>query len=410
MIGSNLTESSPFLLLFLLGYCLAVTEGELRCYCNGSGCVSTSYMCKSTIGQCYTAVEVRGETTHQTHGCLDSLPEEYYASCRLSLDVISATSSGKGLVAPPLLLCCSEEMCNYIRDDYGISIILTPKYNGTLSRGNAPSNEENAVYSKNHHDDPDLWFKAAVIAVPIAGGFILVLLVLLAVHLLRTDSRHHRRLLQVRRDRSLTKAHMCITEYFEGKNSKQRCSLFNEKPAKLWPQLYSDAPGPIIDSSSTMYSPFNEVSGKQFSHPFQGDAFDPPPTNLPVARGSGYHHSGSGGNCHHSNTSLPCSSATCRSDATGYSRSTVGDACIKIHAPGSIGGTTKPCSFHAAPDSRPVSKGPCLGRDVTVKIDRSGHVHPSVMVSSSGQCHQGHPYTAVTVWDKAYAKGIPALV
>ena len=38
----------------------------------------------------------------------------------------------------------------------------------------------------------ELWFKAAVIAVPIAGGFILVLLVLMAVRLLRNDSQRIR--------------------------------------------------------------------------------------------------------------------------------------------------------------------------------------------------------------------------
>ena len=67
----------------------------------------------------------------------------------------------------------------------------------------------------------DLWFKAAVIAVPIAGGFILVLLVLLAVRMLRSDSRHHRRLIQIRRERSLTKAQLYVTDHFIDKDKKQ---------------------------------------------------------------------------------------------------------------------------------------------------------------------------------------------
>ena len=65
-----------------------------------------------------------------------------------------------------------------------------------------------------------MWFKAAVIAVPIAGGFILVLLVLLAVRMLRTDSRRHRRLIQIRRERSLTKAQLYVTDHFSGKSEK----------------------------------------------------------------------------------------------------------------------------------------------------------------------------------------------
>ena len=66
--------------------------------------------------------------------------------------------------------------------------------------------------------DKDLWFKAAVIAVPIAGGFILVLLVLLAVRMLRADTRRHRQFIEFRRERtSLTKAHLYVTDHFSEK-------------------------------------------------------------------------------------------------------------------------------------------------------------------------------------------------
>ena len=98
--------------------------------------------------------------------------------------------------------------------------------------------ERGVIYSRNgerEDDDRDLWFKAAVIAVPIAGGFILVLLVLLAVRMLRTDSQRHRRLIQVRRERSLTKAQLYVTDHFSdvgaGKTDAGKgCSLFS--PAK----------------------------------------------------------------------------------------------------------------------------------------------------------------------------------
>ena len=81
------------------------------------------------------------------------------------------------------------------------------------------------VYSRNggertSEEERDLWFKAAVIAVPIAGGFILVLLVLLAVRMLRTDSQQHRRLIQVRRERSLTKAQLYVTDHFSADVSR----------------------------------------------------------------------------------------------------------------------------------------------------------------------------------------------
>ena len=60
----------------------------------------------------------------------------------------------------------------------------------------------------------ELWFKAAVIAVPIAGGFILVLLVLLAIRVLRNDNRRHRQLIQMRHHRSLTKAQLYVADHF----------------------------------------------------------------------------------------------------------------------------------------------------------------------------------------------------
>ena len=66
-----------------------------------------------------------------------------------------------------------------------------------------------------------------MIAVPIAGGFILVLLVLLAVRMLRTDSRYHRRLIQIRRERSLTKAQLYVTDHFVDK-SDQPNKLYSE--------------------------------------------------------------------------------------------------------------------------------------------------------------------------------------
>lgn len=76
-----------------------------------------------------------------------------------------------------------------------------------------------------------MWFKAAVIAVPIAGGFILILLVLLAVRMLRSDSRRHRQLIQIRRERtSLTKAQLYVTDHFCDKPcNKKSPLLYDEK-------------------------------------------------------------------------------------------------------------------------------------------------------------------------------------
>ena len=64
-------------------------------------------------------------------------------------------------------------------------------------------------------EDEDVIFRAAVIAVPIAGGLILVILILMAVRMLREDSRRsdsqHR----------LFKAHSFIEQHFVRKDIKK---------------------------------------------------------------------------------------------------------------------------------------------------------------------------------------------
>ncbi|GFR79405.1 BMP and activin membrane-bound inhibitor [Elysia marginata] len=166
---------------------------ELRCHCNESGCVATGYMCKSRAGQCFTALEVRGEVTHLTHGCLDSVPEQRRALCQKLVDSTSSSAAQPGGSAAnvahekassnlekspssetdvksssdgsssshslsagvhhhqphlqqqqqlqhvqnpsaPMLLCCTEHMCNY-REDADITVNLMPMLNSTNQRG-----------------------------------------------------------------------------------------------------------------------------------------------------------------------------------------------------------------------------------------------------------------------------------
>lgn len=122
-----------------------------------------------------------------------------------------------------VLTCCTLDMCNY-RDSYELSIIIDTNSNGLSGKGLA--GDVDGVSSKKTHGElkpqKDLWFKAAVIAVPIAGGFILILLVLLAVRMLRTDSRQHKRIIQIRRERSLTKAKLYVADHFI---DKEKCSV-----------------------------------------------------------------------------------------------------------------------------------------------------------------------------------------
>ncbi|XP_050419107.1 BMP and activin membrane-bound inhibitor homolog [Patella vulgata] len=245
--------SSPWFIL-LLGTCLAVTEGEIRCYCNESGCISTGYMCKSSIGQCYTAVRVEGETTRATHGC--SLPS-HLELCSQGQQLVKSTDTKTQV---PFIMCCQEDMCNYI-ENIDINIILSTKSNGSAQKGhtqNDGSGENHVVYSRNSDDkepERDLWFKAAVIAVPIAGGFILVLLVLLAVRMLRTDSRRHSRLIQIRQDRSLKKAQLYVTDHFSDKSGKN-CSLFADRHKQVTK----------TDSQGRIYRPINDTKKQLTPH------------------------------------------------------------------------------------------------------------------------------------------------
>lgn len=48
-----------------------------------------------------------------------------------------------------------------------------------------------------------VWFKAAVIAVPIAGGFILIMLIVMAARMLKADHKRHREWKEIRRNRTL---------------------------------------------------------------------------------------------------------------------------------------------------------------------------------------------------------------
>lgn len=231
----------------LLLYVVYLAEGEIRCYCNESGCVTTGYMCKSQLGMCYSHIKYKDPNdpsqTTIVSGCADNLQEEpairtcavNHLESNMAEDIQTNSSDSNDveiketiIVEPanadghknnnvdstePELICCTLDMCNY-RDSVELSIIIdqAPDRKGITD----------GISSKRTHESPkpqkDLWFKAAVIAVPIAGGFILILLVLLAVRMLRTDSRQHKRLIQIRRERSLTKAQLYVTDHFVDKD------------------------------------------------------------------------------------------------------------------------------------------------------------------------------------------------
>lgn len=212
-------------LIFLLVYCLHLTEGEIRCYCNEARCVRTGYMCKSTLNACYSILTYDDGKPKTTQGCIESLEPSKRVVCKSEKP--EQYTSKLPTQEQSLLICCHNDMCNY--NEKTISIIVKEKSNGSTQNGNENLLEDVPSFHKDPKDssvDKDLWFKAAVIAVPIAGGFILILLVLLAVRMLRTDSRRHRQLIQIRRERtSLTKAQLYVTDHFCDKPCNKKAPL-----------------------------------------------------------------------------------------------------------------------------------------------------------------------------------------
>lgn len=236
MAGRPRGPLGRILTLVLLG--ISCVYGEIRCYCNEGKCVTSSYMCKSQLGMCFTHTKVKDGVKSIVSGCADSLQEEprmrtcvgsgiveaagnetqgddggpeielHDADKVERQDAVSGDTDAQSDAPEVGLTCCTLDMCNY-RDSNEITITIGSNPND--KGGGSVSSRRTETGSKT---PKDLWFKAAVIAVPIAGGFILILLVLLAVRMLRTDSRQHKRLIQIRRERSLNKAQLYVADHF----------------------------------------------------------------------------------------------------------------------------------------------------------------------------------------------------
>lgn len=218
-----LTLTGP-LLLFLIW--ISYTKGEIRCYCNAPSCVQTGYMCKSQEGRCYSLLTYEGDSANSAHGCVDLLQMQDRDLCSGRGDIIKARN---GQEEWPILMCCQDDMCNYMDNVDSVDMeIKAENRTQKVIQEDAESkvhfiNHDAPIHHEEYSSEKELWFKAAVIAVPIAGGFILILLVLLAVRMLRQDSKRHHRLMQMRTHRSLTKAQLYVTDHFY-LDKNEKCS------------------------------------------------------------------------------------------------------------------------------------------------------------------------------------------
>ncbi|KFQ78463.1 BMP and activin membrane-bound inhibitor, partial [Phaethon lepturus] len=181
--------------------------GEIRCYCDAAHCVATGYMCKSELSACFSRL-LDPQNTHSplTHGCLDSIAS--------TADICQAkqAQNHSGTTTMSTLECCHEDMCNY----RGLHDVLSPSRGDNSGQGSRYQHDSirNLITKVQElTSSKELWFRAAVIAVPIAGGLILVLLIMLALRMLRSENKR----LQDQRQQMLSRLHYS----FHGHHSKK---------------------------------------------------------------------------------------------------------------------------------------------------------------------------------------------
>lgn len=221
-------------LLLMAAIWLQRSQGETRCYCNEASCVRDHYMCKSPSGKCFSKLAYDTQKAKSVHGCVEVLPEEDKHLCQGEGDIIRTLA---GSTDWPILMCCKDDMCNYI-DNFDINIDINVQSTNDTQLGRRRKGNGTIRYDpklvQQPPSDRDLWFKAAVIAVPISGGFILILLVLLAVRMLKTDSRRQRHM-QLRRHNGFAKAQLYVADHFSEKSYKA-----NQKHLESKSNLYKD--------------------------------------------------------------------------------------------------------------------------------------------------------------------------
>ncbi|KAG8443316.1 hypothetical protein GDO86_011926 [Hymenochirus boettgeri] len=195
---------SLWLQLELCAMAVLLSKGEIRCYCDTPQCVPTGYMCKSELNACFSKVlKPQYPNSFLTHGCLESVAS--------STDLCKGNAE-KNHTATSRLECCYEDMCNY----RGLHDVLPhPKGDTTGSGGKHQHDGTRNLITKVQDltSSKELWFRAAVIAVPIAGGLILVLLIMLALRMLRSENKR----LQDQRQQMLSRLHYS----FHGHHSKK---------------------------------------------------------------------------------------------------------------------------------------------------------------------------------------------
>ncbi|KAG5850479.1 BMP and activin membrane-bound inhibitor (Xenopus laevis) homolog a [Anguilla rostrata] len=195
---------SIWLQLELCAMAVLLTKGEIRCYCDATQCVATGYMCKSEQNACFTKLlDPQNTNSPLTHGCLDPMVNV--------ADVCSPRTAGDLTGGSSKMECCHEDMCNY----RGLHDLAQNRGDSSDQGGRYPPENGRNLITRMQElaSAKEVWFRAAVIAVPIAGGLILVLLIMLALRMLRSENKR----LQDQRQQMLSRLHYS----FHGHHAKK---------------------------------------------------------------------------------------------------------------------------------------------------------------------------------------------
>lgn len=106
---------------------LCFLVGAIQCYCNRDECrnthtcISHAEKCYSKLYTVYTHENKTGSSSKDEHGCIDLVRSESRDStlCDSSGDVVKQLKE-----LEPLIMCCSDNMCNYRKSqDIHVDII-----------------------------------------------------------------------------------------------------------------------------------------------------------------------------------------------------------------------------------------------------------------------------------------------
>ncbi|XP_033639716.1 BMP and activin membrane-bound inhibitor homolog [Asterias rubens] len=180
---------------------IRVVCGQFHCYCNSPRCASYNYMCESQLG-CYSQLvdsDVESDDPY-LHGCIESITMEKCEEIARANESTSTPAPETESARFQELACCFESMCNNV--------------DGSKVRtGQDRPNQEYKLIDDHYTQpyeavsDQAVWFRAAVIAVPIAGACILIGLILIAARMLRSEDKQFTKLNVDVRQRAILRTH-----------------------------------------------------------------------------------------------------------------------------------------------------------------------------------------------------------